>query len=806
MTSNSARYRFFGLVLTAAVLVGTISVTSCKVYAYQVTGSTTLLDEIETLRGQLADPSRTQRTREDAAKLLLGKNQQAVTKILEKFLADPSNPGAQIAIANAISQVGGARGEFAKPLLAMLKGDNDSVRTPAARALVTFRVDDLIEIAQDREVDEKIRLIAIDSLQRVVAKKSIQTLINLLGDRKKAVRNAALDSLRGLTNIRSFGGSQLLWRRWWQRNKDKDDYQWLLAMTNLVVRGKMGLEHENARLRARLVKSMQEVYDASAKEQKPAILLSMLNDPLSDIRLLGTTLIAKLVLANEPIEKKISKRLRLMLTDDDPRVRNAVALLSAAVPDKRTVAVLRNRLAREAHPVVRVGLLRALGNLKDQSVFFDVLNQIQNEDEAQARAAALALGQIASAKPLNKYNSTRAARSLNSRYDKALAGKNALALREALLNAMSIIADPSAVSVFKSALKDPAAVIRLAGVTGLTKLKHAASSAEIAAHISDPDRGVRQAVLNAIATLAGKEYLLAILDRTDPEIEEDSAIRTEANRWVLDLAKTADSKMHRKILDKLKTRKDSELRISMRKIFVAELRKLKDGKLALALNALSRDLQIANRSVEAVTIAREAYMLAAADTKMAKHLPEFWQNYVTALIASNQPLAAKLVATQKDKKLRETATMQYQTQLKTLMNAKNYLAVIKLAKAALENKIETDSWSESKILNLIDQATKAQIIVDKSLVEKLIPELTSADNSLRDSAQSQIKQLGVRAVKPLIAGLRGALNAKPVDTKTEQAILELLMQIDPKLTGYDTKADIKTRLDRIDYWLKNLKE
>ena len=187
--------------------------------------------ELQMFTGQLADATRSAKTKAEAAELLLTRPYPGAAETLRKLLEDASNRPAQIAVAGAIARQGTESKVFIEPLLGMLTGAEATVRASAARALVTYKdatvTERLIAIAVDRKADQAVRLVIIDALQRVLDKQAVDALVRLVGDRDTIIRNAAGDSLAKLTNIRTFGNSPMRWRRWWSRNKDKPASAWL---------------------------------------------------------------------------------------------------------------------------------------------------------------------------------------------------------------------------------------------------------------------------------------------------------------------------------------------------------------------------------------------------------------------------------------------------------------------------------------------------------------------------------------------------------------------------------------------------
>ena len=123
MTSTVRRIVFL---LPAVVVILVAAGCASEVSAELLTAEKEL--ELQTLKNQLSDPTRSQKTRLESARLLLNKRYPEAIVALQQFLADSSNPGAQRAVAEAIAENGGEQTEFIKPLLQMLIGDEPSVR------------------------------------------------------------------------------------------------------------------------------------------------------------------------------------------------------------------------------------------------------------------------------------------------------------------------------------------------------------------------------------------------------------------------------------------------------------------------------------------------------------------------------------------------------------------------------------------------------------------------------------------------------------------------------------------------------
>ncbi|NBB94371.1 MAG: hypothetical protein GVY16_01340 [Planctomycetes bacterium] len=767
---------------------------------------------LQTLRRQLTAAQRQPQTREEAARLLLSEPYPQATQALLDVLTDASLPAAQIAVANAVADAGNAPTSFVAPLLDMLTGETATLRAAAARALVTYQnhgvTDRLIRIARDRNRPTDVRLAVIESLRRIIAKPSIRALIDLLGEASPEIRAAAAESLARLTNIRSYGEDRDLWEVWWARNRDTTRAEWLAELAESLSRAQMALESENRQLRERLVGVMTDLYNLSPKTRRPAMLLDMYASPVGDIRLLAGRLADKMIATSEPINPEIRQRIRSTLDDSDPRVRELAAILEASLPDETTPQLLMTRLDEEESPLVRAGILRALGQLRTTQAIPAILRKLSSRDEAEASAAAEALARIASEQPLNGELQAAVAKALTTRYDVDGAGEK---LREALLRAMGAVADSSTARVLIAATTDPAGTVRLAAVTGLARLEAPEAVEAVTARVTDSDRGVRQAALAALAALGGQEALPVLLARTDASVEADATVRKQAWEEVLKLAADADADILADMLETLADRDDGgEQRIVLLQMRVDALRRAESAALPAALMRLAEALGEADRAGEAVKHATEAWQLAVAEADPEKEpsdaLRSAWRLHIATRLAANNPGVVKAIATRPAKgPLASEAIDMLFGRLAALREDKNHLAVITLTDAALTGLADRLPPNRRQHLRtMLKTALAAQAERDRTAVNALLPALLAADAAARTDAENRIKTMGERAARPLVEELGKSLEADKPHPKLEKAIIELLKQVAPKLGAYDCGADVAQKRQVVRGWLKQL--
>jgi HEAT repeat protein len=765
--------------------------------------------EFNTLSGQLSDPARSAKTKLEAAELLLDKQYPQAVEALKDFLAG-DNLAARIAVAQAISRgnVTQPRADFIEPLLAMLTGDDAEVRPSAATALAIYKddsvVDKLVAIASDRRRERAVRIDTIAALQSALDKRTVDALVKLLDDREALVRDAAADALANLTNIKAFRTNRRLAKQWWARNRNKPPSKWLAELADSLARGKAELEVDNNLLRQRLAQALRDQYDAVPEAQQEALLLGFLSDPVADARLAGTGLAEAKIADAQEISAKLQTRIRAMVKDPDPRVRQASVLLVAHQGDAEALGALLSGLKTEDVQPVRQAIMTALGHLRSPDALDEVVIEISSSYDSVAGAAALALGRIASAKPLDEKVLALASSALVKRYrrkgqeDQAAA----VAMREAVLTAMGVVGHKSFHPVLRSALKDTEATVRLAAVSSLAQSGLPADADAIAALVGDSDRGVRVASISALGKLGGRKYLATILKRTDPKAETDQAVRKQARQVAMELLAGADAETLEAEAQRLVGRPDDiHQRIEILGMLVTTLKTQNSSKLPKALRTLGQALLSGARPAEAAGHFGKAYeaMLAAKDADAS----DAWLEWITALLAADDPAAIKAMVAQTDATAFQSARKALSSRLDELVTKESYAPAILLADRAVENLPERLTVEERQgFQTTLASARAAQRISDSKKVSQLVGQLNGADEAVRVKTSGELQALADRAVYPLLEMLKSNLEADPSDPKVTASIIIVLKQIAPKLTGYDPEASRDQQIEVIEGWLK----
>ncbi len=762
--------------------------------------------ELKTYRLQLADPERTAKTKLEAANLLLGRSYPQATTLLVEFLSDPANRPARIAIAEAIAESGKTRPELVAPLLAMLTGEDEEVRPCAANALTAFKddgvLDELIKLASDRKTERSIRLVVITAMQRVLDKRAIDALVRLVSDRDEDIRGAACDVLGKLTHIRAFGRQPRQWRTWWAKSKDKPRSEWLADLADNLTRTNIDLEKENADLRRRLAAAMRGRHDDAAEAKKDAVLTEMLEYPVASVRLAGAMLVQERLASGKPLSEALQEQVAAMVGDASPAVRREAALTLANLGGERAVKVITERLDAEQTSEVREVLYQAVGLLREVGMWDRLVKGIEKEERRAAAEAAAALARIAERNGPDIARRAAAAEALRKRY--RAAGSNSAVLRENLLAAMGPLKDKQLSGLLTSALKDPAATIRLRGIEGLQKLSLPEGSAAVAPLINDPDRGVRRAAISAVGALGGAKHLADVMGRTNPAVEPDAAVRQQAWTVAMALWENTSPGDLRKLAKQLEQRADArEYLIQLLKLLLGKIPAGEVGAWAPVRLQLGEALLEAGRPAEAVgelsTVHAALLKAGGADA------PKVWRKWIEALLAADDVSAVQKIAAERDADQFAAAVDALTRRVNALKADKEWDSLVRLGRAAEQRLAKRlDDARRKWLAESLREGAQQQQLEDRQRVAGLIQRLAGADEAARHAARKELTDMKARAVAPLVQELRKLLAGENPSQHAEKAILEVLSALAPQLKGYQPEAKVQDRLGTVEGWLKQL--
>ena len=794
--------------LTAMVVFALLSALCAQEAETPLTPSQT--KELKIWTGQLSDANTSAKTKFDAAVLLFERSYPQAGRALLDLLSAKDGRDAKIAIAEAIAQAsGGPRKEFIEPLMAMLTGKDSAVRVAAGKALLTYKnqgvTDLLIAVVRDGGRDREVRLDTMAVLQRILDKKVVASVVELLGDSDPAIGKAAMETLPRLTNIYGYNARQ--WRAWWQKSKDKPLSEWLGEWAENLAKHARVLEEDNAALRSRLTKALEEVYASTPPDRREAVLIGFLHDPIAEVRLVGASLVGSWVSSGAKVSSAVATEIRKLLPDDDLRVRKAAAALAGSLADAQFVAPLLQRLESEADLAARQVVLTSLGQLQDPSAVPAVLKDVGSEDNEVAAAAAVALERIAAKHKLRDKDDGSTSKAILDRYAAALKAdrsKDVIALREALLRAMGTVCGRSAIPAVREALKDEAAMIRLAAVSSLGELGDGSLADAVVPLVSDQDRGVRQAAIVVLGKLGGEKYIQHVIERARASSEPDAAVRNQARDVTLDILKKCDTQVLWNVIGQLQNQPDGrDLQIQILEILVDRLETEKSKYLHAAHRHLGLVLKQAGKAGEAAAHLRRAFELLEKEKNPQARV--LWSEWLEAMYDHDVEGFIKAMAEQEDEQLFLSAYADLGTRLEKLKNSREWSKLIILTAASIEHlKPRLTADKLQALGEILAQAKQEQRAVEEQDARKLVADLLAADEASRRKAEAAVKAMGDRAVKPLLEELRKTVTVENPNPAAEKALLAMLSQIAPDLKGYDAAAKKEDRLKLIDKWLQGV--
>ena len=133
---------------------------------------------------------------------------------------------------------------------------------------------------------------------------------------------------------------------------------------------------------------------------------------------------------------------------------------------------------------------------------------------------------------------------------------------------------------------------------------------------------------------------------------------------------------------------------------------------------------------------------------------------------------------------------------------KNFAAILLLtaeAQKGLASRLSAEQTAQ--LAEARQQAVGRQQADDIQRVAQAAGKLVGGEEALRKKAQAELQAMGDRAVRPLLGELLKVLRAEPVNVPLEKAIVAIVQESAPKLTGYDPAAAREERVKLIEKWL-----
>jgi len=239
-------------------------------------------------------------------------------------------------------------------------------------------------------------------------------------------------------------------------------------------------------------------------------------------------------------------------------------------------------------------------------------------------------------------------------------------------------------------------------------------------------------------------------------------------------------------------------------MLVANLRASKSNLWPTASRKLAVDLLAASRPAEAAPLLGQAYV--ACQAAKSPEAREVYLEWVEALLKANDPLIFKAMTDTAQVAEFPGVLEKVEKRVGELAAEGKFAPAILLAGEVLRQLSSRLSPAQAaSFQKILDDAKARQLAVDRARVEQLAAQLQSADATTGKAAAAELKAMGDRAVGPLVEALRTVVAGAKPNPLAEKAIIDILVQIAPKLTGYDVAEAKALKLKRIQEWVDGLK-
>ncbi|MDI6449198.1 HEAT repeat domain-containing protein [Anaerobaca lacustris] len=324
---------------------------------------------------------RDERTRVDAATLLLFSDSREARRELLHILRDPNNPAARVAVCKAMiaahdnrQQIAG-REEFVEPLMALLGTENElSQAELAAQTLLIFPYENverrLEALISDANGPEMARRNAVRALKYQPDERAVFKLMSLL---ESPLVGVAEESRRALgvlgvvvpddpNELRAL--NEALHRRGPEAflNNPGIMRNWLISRENRIRE----LTTSLASWEQRYMVALGRLFDVQADEKaRSDFLAQQLNSPEPGVKLwaLGKLEELRRGTGKARLSEQVENVLLSLISHRDKRVRLRTASLLSLMWELNSTTQLLDRLQVEEEPEVRHGLFVALGNV-----------------------------------------------------------------------------------------------------------------------------------------------------------------------------------------------------------------------------------------------------------------------------------------------------------------------------------------------------------------------------------------------------------------------------------------------------------
>lgn len=381
--------------------VGVLVLVGSLVSAAPAAGQSDTADEsVVSAYQRLVGPGQTLADRTAAAAFLLAEDSREAQQAINSALAAGQDPQAWRAMLLAIASATEPHAEIALPIFSLMMRIDASLVPEWADAMGRFSDHskwrrELEGLAGDEGKSSTERRRAIAALGRFREQSVAEALIELTSvQQPAAVQDAAFEALATLTGIDSLGADRQAWQRWYQDAGRLSDAKWHRHLVENFTRRAASGHAKRQQLEDRLLEAQRALYRTTSPQDRQAVLVYMLADPLPPIRQLGMDLIQQRLVEGQAFDQPLREALRARLDDPVPEIRQRAALRLRDLADAPAADIVARRLDSEAEQVTSVLradllLMAAMPRAGAADAALSMLARAQLRAEAAAALAAM---------------------------------------------------------------------------------------------------------------------------------------------------------------------------------------------------------------------------------------------------------------------------------------------------------------------------------------------------------------------------------------------------------------------------------
>jgi|GEM_PF-1539094 len=476
--------------------------------------------------------------RQEAARRLVQRSTPEARQIITDILRAAGNVESVEALAVALSSDPSPDAALV-PLLANLVGLKPSVTEAAAQALAHYAtrgVDSAWQVLEQRSalsnMDSMARAALLRGMGRFVDKRSAQVLVDIMRDplNDDPVRMAAADALVEMGGLRKLSRDFVRLEAWWRQNRGRPDAELKAEMNARRAEALQSREQELRQIKDELYPIFQRALDKATDVQGRAEVLDpLLGSGADHLRVIGARLVGESFQKGKAMPPAVVQRLRAMVGDSATDVRAAVIRTLSDLNDKDASAALLAQFEQEQDAVVREAIAAALGSMGNIQAVGPLMAALNDESTHVVEAAAGSLKTLGKMLRQSKDAGERAiiprlAEALRQRWRSADRGST---LRPRLVEAAAYLGSPLLRDDFAALLAGRAEtpLVRQFAVTGIGEIGDSDAANLVAPLVRDPANTVRKAAAGAMQKVGAFAHIDGLLISLNPTVEPDPSVR-----------------------------------------------------------------------------------------------------------------------------------------------------------------------------------------------------------------------------------------------------------------------------------------